>query len=239
MMNLSPNWLTEGLIDVEYKRYVLLAYLQHIGQQFHSIKLYPHLAELVAHYQNLVRIQENKNEMQNKFPEQLTGANLLETKLVYTKTTADDHMLKDLEEIITFSIPEMKKYVEEGKDIYEYIEKNMEIMPIGIESIYKQEGYLLIPEKSRKETLVYEYQVTLFTNATENFRAVRTNFLETATTGLGYSYETLKVHIARKYKKMGNPSTYLVACNVNCPLNETILPIAKRLLVRHVSLSNG
>jgi len=239
MMNLSPNWLTEGLIDVEYKRYVLLAYLQHIGQQFNSIKLYPHLAELVAHYQNLVRIQENKTEMQNKFPEQLTGANLLETKLVYTKTTTDDQMLKELEEIITFSIPEMKKYVEEGKDIYEYIEKNMEILPIGMESIYKQEGYLLIPEKKSKETLVYEYQVTLFTNATENFRAVRTNYLETVTTGIGYSYESVKVDMARKYKKLGNPSTYLVACNVNCPLNETILPIAKRLLVRHVSSSNG
>jgi hypothetical protein len=34
MATLHDNWLTEGLLDFEYKKYVLLNYLKHIDQQF-------------------------------------------------------------------------------------------------------------------------------------------------------------------------------------------------------------
>ena len=50
MDKLSENWITEKHIDLEYKRYVLLAYLQHVSEQFEEVRLYPALSELVNHY---------------------------------------------------------------------------------------------------------------------------------------------------------------------------------------------
>ena len=53
MKNLSENWITEGWVDFEYKKYVLLAYLQHVESQVKEGKLYPPLGELVQHYSKL------------------------------------------------------------------------------------------------------------------------------------------------------------------------------------------
>ncbi len=41
MESLKDNWLTEGLIDFEYKKYVLLAYMKRVKESFGRVELYP------------------------------------------------------------------------------------------------------------------------------------------------------------------------------------------------------
>ena len=60
MATLSKNWITEKLIDFEYKKYLLLAYLQQVSGQFDETRLYPSLSELIEHYKNVVSLRENK-----------------------------------------------------------------------------------------------------------------------------------------------------------------------------------
>jgi hypothetical protein len=47
MADLNKNWLTEKYIDFEYKKYVLLAWLQEVNNNFQDQKLYPFLAQLI------------------------------------------------------------------------------------------------------------------------------------------------------------------------------------------------
>lgn len=63
---LSDNWITTNHIDFEYKKYILLAYLQHVNDCFEETKLYPALSELVKHYRNLVALRDQKNSLYNK-----------------------------------------------------------------------------------------------------------------------------------------------------------------------------
>ena len=58
MKKLEKDWLTSGLIDFEYKKYILLAYLQEVKGNFDSNKLYPHLSDLIFHYQNLLDLKK-------------------------------------------------------------------------------------------------------------------------------------------------------------------------------------
>ena len=60
MKELKFDWLTEGLIDFEYKKYILLAYLKEVRHNFSMNRLYPYLSDLVFHYRNLQQIQNNK-----------------------------------------------------------------------------------------------------------------------------------------------------------------------------------
>jgi len=60
MAELKQDWLTDGPIDFEYKKYLLLAYMQHVGQEFDARKLYPKFSELVEHYRNLETLREQK-----------------------------------------------------------------------------------------------------------------------------------------------------------------------------------
>jgi hypothetical protein len=68
MNSLSKNWITENHIDFEYKKYMLLAYLQHVSEDFTETKLYPSLSDLVAHYRNLLSLKESKQNLYDSFP---------------------------------------------------------------------------------------------------------------------------------------------------------------------------
>ena len=76
MKTLGIDWFIEGSIDFEYKKYVLLAYLQEINRHFDKRRLYPNLSDLVFHYNNLLYFKQNKTTLQNAFPQRLTKADI-------------------------------------------------------------------------------------------------------------------------------------------------------------------
>jgi hypothetical protein len=235
MKTLDRNWLTEGLIDFEYKKYILLAYLQQVKNNFNQKKLYPYLSDLIFHYQNLMSIKENKNLIYENFPKQISKADFEKLTLSYKKVVEDDTFMADLEEIIMYSIPKLKEILKEGKDIYEFIEEHINISPVGVSPLYPDEGYMFLNESHVSETRIYQYQVTIFENAHEKYRGVHTYYLESVRKGIGVTFENVKIDLIKRYKQLPNPATYLVESKIVCPLDETLLPIAKRLLVKHIS----
>ena len=66
MDSLKHDWLTEGLIDYEYKKYVLLAYLKDVSRRFNQSELYPFMSDLVFHYRNLIKVRESKTRSDMK-----------------------------------------------------------------------------------------------------------------------------------------------------------------------------
>jgi len=233
MKELDKNWITEGLIDFEYKKYILLAYLKTVRESFDAKKLYPFLSDLLFHYKNLLSIKENKQLIHENFPKEISQADFEKLELIYKEIVQDDVIMAELEIIISFSLPKMKDHLQNGKEIYEEIEDNLSISPVGISPLYPDEGYLLFYMNDR-ETRVYEYQITLFENADEKFRGVHTSFLETFTKGIGITFESIKVDLIKKYKKLPNPATYLINSKIHVPFDESLLPIGKRLLVKYI-----
>src|SRR6267154_2676816 len=177
MESLNENWLTEGLIDFEYKKYVLLAYLKNVKTSFQRVELYPFLADLVFHYRNLMALKENKSVIFDQFPKQLSLDNLRKLEVNYKKIIEDDAIMKEIESIIEFSLPQLKTSLDEGSFIYDYVESKCEISPVGLTSLYSNEGYLFIAQPPQKETDIYRYQVTIFDNSNEQLRGIHTHYL--------------------------------------------------------------
>lgn len=236
MGSLSNNWLTEGLIDFEYKKYVLMAYFKQVKENFSEKKLYPNLSELIFHYKNLVSVKENKKLIQDHFPSVLTKADFESLTLAYEKMVQDDEIMNELENIISFSLPMFEDYLTEGKDIYEYLENKMEITPIGLSVLHPEEGYLFLNPFSTSDTLIYEYRMTIFTEAQEKYRGIHLNYIETESRSITNTYENMKYSLIRRNQTLPNPATYLIQTHTVAPLNESILPIAKRVLVRYISV---
>ncbi|MCU0438300.1 MAG: hypothetical protein MUC49_10305 [Raineya sp.] len=237
MKILDPNWLTEGLIDFEYKKYVLLAYFKGIQEEFQASKLYPYLSDLIFHYQNLQNVKEHKKIMYQRFPRKISKADFEKLHLEYENLIQDDEIMEELESIISFALPNFKSLLVEGKSIYEYIEQNLEFLPVGISPLYQEEGYLMLHEELLKTIQVYYYQVSIFTNIENSFRAIHLQYLETMQKGFFETFENLKIQLLRKYKQMPNPATFLVNAKLSYPLQETLLPLAKRILIKHISQS--
>ena len=151
MQRLSKDWLTEKHIDFEYKKYMLLAYLKDVSENFEKTRLFPYLSDLVEHYRNIVAIKENKKNIYNSFPKRADKANMEKFKIIYTKMIEDDEIMQALESIINFSIPKFEQYLAEGKKIYDFIEDHLYIFPVGISPLNESEGYMFLRIGDKKE----------------------------------------------------------------------------------------
>ncbi len=235
MEKLSDDWLTDGLIDFEYKKYILLSYLQKVKNSFDKTELYPHLADLVHHYNNLVAFKENKEHLAKNFPSKAEGLDMKKLEIIYHELIKDDEVMKELSEIIEYAVPQFKSSLEEGKEIYEFVESHCELSPVGLLPLYVDEGYLFINTSSSADTSVYRYQVTLIQGANENFRGIHISFLDKLTKGVGETYEALKSGIIRRFRDLPNPATFIIHSRLHFPFAPTLVPVAKRLLVRYIS----
>src|SRR5690606_33298514 len=211
------------------------AYLQEVNRHFDQSKLYPFLSDLVAHYNNLLDIKEKKEQAINSFPKELTRIDFENFKLHYENLISDDSCMEVIEEIIDYALPLFKNHLKQGAELYDFVEDKLSIFPVGVMPIRNDEGYLFIRKNMKKETRVYEYSVSFFENANEQYRSIRTQYVTSYSHALTNTYENIKVDLGRQLKKFANPATYAVEVSLEFPLNETILPVAKRALIREVS----
>jgi hypothetical protein len=234
MKNLSENWITEGWIDFEYKKYLLLAYLQHVDGQFKEVKLYPPLADLIQHYSRLKSFEKNRDQIRSAFPKMLQGPDSNEFKFAYKPLVIDDEMMKQLEEIVAFSLPQLKNHIDEGKNIYDFLENEMKIEPIGISPLYQKEGYVFLSFDKSKEVFVYKYKVNLFQNSVDTFKGVMMQLVQKVRSSILNTYEQIKLDLIKTNRELPNPATYSICSKQQIPLEESFVPISKRLLLKMV-----
>src|SRR5215203_71917 len=132
MKNLSETWFAEGYIDFELKKYTLLAYLKEVNKHFGENKLYPQLADVIFHYNNLVAFRENKKFLQEQFPKKLSGIQMEKLQVLYEQMMQDDELMEELEEIIHYAAAEMRSTITNGTELYELVEDKLKISPVGI-----------------------------------------------------------------------------------------------------------
>ncbi len=233
-MVLSNTWFMEGYIDYELQKYRLLAYLQDVKKHFSATRLYPQLADIIAHYNNLLAYRANKQQLQDAFPKRIANVHPEKLELVYDQFLADDSVMQELEEIITFAIGGMRDTITEGAGIYELIEKQMTIEPIGIMPLYKNEGYALMHYTGTQDVHVFYYTVSIFDNKDARYRALRMQHIDTRIKTLATTWEQMKIDIVREIRTLPNPAVYVVEFPLHVPFYETLLPIAKRALVRYI-----
>ena len=236
MEQLSQTWFAEGYIDFELKKYTLLAYLQQINRYFNENKLYPQLSDLIFHYNNIVAFRENKKYLQEHFPKKLTGIEIEKLQVLYEQMIADDDLMQELEEIINYSAGEMKTTISNGTEIYEFVEEKLTIAPIGIIPIDIQEGYFFLSAGNSKSTHVYRYRLSFFEKHDEKFRSMKTNYVERMQRSIVYTYENLKTELIRNRTDIPNPAVYSIETDLSFPIEETLLPVAKRCLVKYISV---
>jgi len=235
MKSLSRNWFIEGSIDFEYKKYVLLDYLQEINLHFDKSHLYPNLSDLIFHYNNLLNFKQNKTILQQNFPQRLTQADIEAVKLTYEKIVNDDYTMLEIEQIISYALCKMDPALQTGKKIYDFVESCLDIDPVGVIPLLPYEGYFTLRNGVDKTNRVYEYQVTLFENKDDKYRGIHVNLIDVFEYSLANTPESIKQRLIKQRRHLPNPAMYHVQTNVSFPLEQTLLPVAKRSLVKYIS----
>jgi hypothetical protein len=235
MKPLGVNWFIEGYIDFEHKKYLLLNYLQEINRHFDKSRLYPNLADLIFHYNNLVDFKKNKSLMQQAFPQRLTQADIDAVKLTYQKIIRDDQSMQEIEQIISYAMSKMNPAIQTGKEIYDFVERHLNIDPVGIIPLMPYHGYFSLRNGKERTSWIYEYQITIFEGKDDKYRGIHVNFIDTYEHSIVNTPEAIKLNLINRNKFMPNPAVYYVHSDITFPLEQTLLPVAKRSLVKYIS----
>ncbi|HXB42336.1 MAG TPA: hypothetical protein VNZ49_17485 [Bacteroidia bacterium] len=232
MSSLTKNWLTENHIDFEYKKYVVLAYLQDVQQSYKQNELYPCLAEVIEHYRNLKQLKENSERIKKGLLKELKGIDSQKMELLYAKMeTGNDELIQELEQIIDFSIPLFFDKIMDGKKIYDFVEKHLSLNSVGITPLRTTEGYIFISEDEKKEVHVYQYSLSNLESAQEHLRQLITRYIDTYAHTITGTFEKIKTDLISTRKELPNPAVYAINSPISVPFSPTLLPIVKRFFV--------
>jgi hypothetical protein len=235
MDKLDSNWLVNGLVDFEYKKYTLLAYLQSVDKRFNSYQLFPCLSDLITHYEQLQVFKDRKQALSSLFPKEIIKADLEKLDFEYQTLFEDDELMKVIEEIVLYATPLFKQGIEQGKTLYDEVEKHLGFYPVGVSPINKNEGYLMLLNISSSVLKIYRYSMSLFESSGAEYRALHMVFLEERKWEPWYTLENVKLTLLKSYPDLPNPATFAIEVQKKLPEEETIIPVAKRLLVRRLS----
>jgi hypothetical protein len=234
MKKLSETWFAEGYIDFELKQYTILAYLQEVNKYFDEHKLYPQLADVIFHYNNLLHFKTNKEYLKEQFPRRLSSLDIQKLAFLYESIIEDDELMAELTEIIAYAIGKLKGTIEGGTALYEYVEERIEITPVGLVPLQCVEGYFFLKDGSFSDTKVFQYRLSIFEKHNEKYRSIRTEFVDSWQRNFVNTAESIKSELIRNRSFMPNPAVYNIETALALPVDETLLPIAKRSLVKFI-----
>ena len=75
----------------------------------------------------------------------------------------------------------------------------------------------------------------LFRKKNDRFHGLTTTKIDQVDLSLASSLSSIKIDLVKKYNDLPTPATYVVHCAMKFPPNQTIMPIAKRLLLKELS----
>ncbi len=233
--SLSPDWITEGNIDLEYKSYLLLAYLQKVKGKFSKLELYPPLKDLIIQLESMEKLKQGKEAIYSKTPKTPTKLDLEELKIVYDETGTEEAWMQEIDRIIEFSLPLMKESIIEGKDLYKELEELVKIEPVGVLPIMPKSGFAFFKNRNKGFVDVYSFGIKKIEYKGEIVKGIYTQFLETIKKGFT-TLENIKLQLSKKYSEIKIPAAYFVKTGIWLPREATLLPIAKRKILASVKV---
>ena len=234
-MSLTLQTFLSAGRDFEASRYRILDGLRHVRQEFTHNRIYPTLSELMELYATLRAITDNSSNLRDQLPGRITGLDLQSQRVIYQNEAFSNDDLVAVEELIRCAMPLMQRAIEEGQTIFNFVDDHLTLDHVGLLPSYVEEGYLLVPELQRGVLHVIQYEVSIFTSNNQRYRNLRTTSIKTVSLSeLGMTAASLKMLLIAENRSLPNPATYIFQTDLDFPFAETMLPVAKRKLLRRL-----
>ncbi|GAB3774062.1 hypothetical protein GCM10028818_16340 [Spirosoma horti] len=232
MKKLQPDWFTQNWLDAEYQKYVVMAYLQAVQKNFVEHKLCPDLPELRSHYDAGIRFSRGKGTLNAAFPKRVSRVTGPPPRIEYKSEVTDPSFMTEVDAIMEFALPRFQAMLTEGQQRWLEIANSLLLAPVGLLPLRPEEGYLLLQTTDQAETQVYYFCLTLYSDQEPGGRLVQMRFIEAVSKSLVNTVENIKLDLIRRHRHMPNPATFMLESQTSYPIQETLLPIARQLLVQ-------
>ena len=231
---------TSAVDDFEGAQYRILSNLQHARQQFASNRIYPYLGQLIQIYGTLQTIVSTSEGLREALPGKIIDVDLEAKEVVYEQPELETDQMMAVEELIQWAMPIIQDAIDEGKTIFEFVEDNLHMEEVGIVPSYVQEGYLFVPDHENRDLHILRYTLSIFTGPKERYRSLRTAHVRSVRQqSVHQSPQHLKLSLMEERRDLPNPATYCFDFDLDFPYEETVLPVAKRKLMRYLFTEEG
>ncbi len=240
MQPLSLELFTGAVDDVERTQYQILSGLKRARTAFDKQRVYPHLGRLAELHGGLMTVLKRTEDFRTPETGQIAGVDWDEKTLSYEWPELEDTEMAVVEDLIRWALPHIREAIEEGRSVYEHVEDNMELETVGIVPSYLQEGYLMVPEREADQLHVLRYQLSIIQEEGQKHRALRTVHCKTVEEeGVDVHPSNVKLDLLEERRDLPTPATYFSRTAVDVPYKETLLPVVKRRLIRHLAREMG
>jgi hypothetical protein len=235
MEKLNLESILAGPSDTELNQYRILQALKERRVQFSQNRLFPCLAELIRFAGELEDLRSSREEMVRKLPGRLRDIDLENMHLVHEPADGEAPELTRIMELVAWVLPRVRRVLDEGTGLYDFVENHINIEEVGIVPSYREEGYWFVPDPKGAVIHLLRYEMSLFSDSKEKFRSLKTTEVDAIEEGaVRLPPETLKLDLIRKYRDLPNPATYVSEIDIDFPFAETLLPVAKRKFLAHI-----
>jgi len=234
MRKLNINLFINAVDDFELSQYYVLGILKNHSRNLHSNKLYPALKDLIEIGEVLEKIVNEKKHLENIFPQKNVDATLSRVEVGQEKK--DINFVNDVNKVFDFinwAYPKIEEAISEGKAIYSYVKQNIKIEEVGILPLYKNNGYIIITDNKQSMVNVFRYDIPFISTDMNSSSSVTINHLQSYSKSESTcNPASIKMELIERYEDLPNPATYRFETDLDFPFSETILPIAKRRLLK-------
>ena len=235
MKKLQSDWFMQNWIDAEYQKYVVMAYLQAVRQNFTDDKLFPDLTDLRSHYADGIRFSRGKDSLNAAFPKRVSGVTGPPPRIEYKSEVTDPAFITEMDAIMEFALPRFQEMLTEGQQRWSDIAGSLTLAPVGLMPLRPEEGYLLLYVTNQSEAHIYQFSLAFYSDQEPGGRMVHLRYVEAVRTSLVNTFENIKLDLIRRHRQLPNPATYRLEASRTYPVQETLLPIARQLLAQAVA----
>jgi hypothetical protein len=218
--------------DAEAAEYRVLAGLQEARRAFTRTRVYPHLAELIALRRSLADLVDGAERLEDGLPTRVVGVDWDTGSVIQERSDLTGALLAL--ELARWTLPRLDAVIDEGRALFEFVDAHAELASVGLVPRYQAEGFLLLPEPEGGWRAV-RYAVSALAGDDGAYRALRTTPVSVTLPALAPP-SAWKEALLASCADLTTPATYCVETDVSFPLEETVLPVAKRKLLRMVKV---
>lgn len=231
MNSLSKNWLTEPIIDFEYKKYTLLAYCQWLDSALHESILFPAYLELAGHYTFLDAFLKKKQLHSSALPKQVTGIQWDPPSLKYKANEIPSEEVKEINQIATFGHCQLEKRKHDFESVIAQKSKSINAKQVGIFGDRVDRGFVMIPDDS--DVVVYRYRVLDFITGSAFSRVIYDPVTRLVDTVNSDRIE-LKKSIHAQTTAVSIMHTIDIRINEVMPFEDAVVPLSKQVVYNYV-----
>jgi len=222
--------------DTEAKQYRILHALKGSYDRFSHNLLYPDLAELIRLAEALSSLLASHGDLRAHLPQSIAEIDVEKRKIVLEPAETPIPELTAVIDFISWSLPLIRRAIEEGATIFNFVGEHIAIEEVGIMPMYNQEGYWFVPDLHNEVLHLLRYEMSLYSSPAEKYRTLKTVHLDSLQeNSVKHSPESVKLQLLEKYSDLPNPATFRCEVDIDFPYQETMLPVAKRKLMARLA----